>query len=210
MQFASLTLERADRRTADEPALAASLATRIRQGEKLAEEKLVERYSRGLLFFLRRKTIDEELANDLHQDTFRIVLERLRGRGLENPAQLGGFIHATAKNLVIAHFRKYARRKTEPDSATIECSCHQGITQIEATMRDEQAKMVRTLLGELRSERDRELLQRFYLAEEDKRSICDVLELTEKNFNRVIFRARGRFRALLLKQQKDHNLEVVR
>ncbi len=195
---------------ANEPELATSLVTRIAQGEKQAEEQLVARYSRGLLSFLRRKAGTDELADDLHQDTFRIVLERLRGKGLENPAQLAGFIHATARNLVIAHFRKQARRKTEPDSDAVARTSHGGTTQSDVTMLDEQAKMVRSVLAELRSERDRELLLRFYLDEEDKQSVCAALNLTDKHFNRVIFRARERFREILLKHEKRSHFRVVK
>ncbi len=210
MQIDYLTLERSGLLVVHEPEIAASLAIQVRQGEKSAEEELVGRYSRGLLSFLRRKTDDDDLADDLHQDTFRIVLERLRASGLEDPSHLAGFIHATAKNLVIAHFRKQARRKTEPDSAAIDNSSHHGITQSDATMRDEQAKMVRTLLDELRSDRDRELLLRFYLDEEDKQSICIALGLTEKHFNQVMFRARERFRELLVRHEKRSQLRILK
>ena len=209
MHIASAPLKRADLATADESEVATELANRIRRGEKLAEHDFIQRYSKGLFSFLRRKTGDDDLADDLHQDTFRIVLERLRTSGLENPAQLGGFIHATAKNLVIAYFRKQARRKTEPDYATVERTSHEGISQADATQREEQAKMVRSLLTELRSERDRELLMRFYLCEEDKQSICDALELSDKHFNRVIFRARERFRELLLKHEKRSDFRIL-
>ncbi len=195
---------------ANEPEIAVTLVKRILQGEEQAEEQLVARYSRGLLSFLRRKTDADELADDLHQDTFRIVLERLRAKGLENPAQLAGFIHATARNLVIAHFRKQARRKTEPNSAVIERASHGGATQCDKTMLDEQATMVRSVLAELRSERDRELLMRFYLDEEDKPAICAALNLTDKHFNRVIFRARERFRELLVKYEKRSQFRVVK
>ncbi len=183
--------------TAHGPEIADSLATQVLQGEKSAEEELVGRYSRGLLSFLRRKTNDDDLAVEMHQDTFRIVLERLRTSGLEGPSHLAGFIHATAKNLVITHFREQARHKTEPDSAAIDHFRRRGITQS-----DEQAKMVRRLLDELRSERDRELLLRFYLDDEDKQSICNALGLTEKHFNLVMFQARERFRELLLRHEK--------
>ncbi len=209
MHIASAPLKQADLATADESEVATELANRIRHGEKLAEHDFIQRYSKGLFSFLRRKTGDEDLADDLHQDTFRIVLERLRTGGLENPAQLAGFIYATAKNLVIAHFRKQARRKTEPDYATVEKASHECISQADATQRDEQAKMVRSLLAELRSERDRELLMRFYLCEEDKQSICDALELSDKHFNRVIFRARERFRELLLKHEKRSDFRIL-
>lgn len=209
MHIASATLKPAKSATADEPEVAADLVRRIRQGEKLAEHDFIQRYSKGLFSFLRRKTSDDDLADDLHQDTFRIVLERLRSSGLENPAQLGGFIHATAKNVVIAHFRKQARRKTEPDYATVEKSCHQGVTQADAAIRDQQAKIVRALLAELPSDRDRELLTRFYLCEEDKQSICSALDLSDKHFNRVIYRARERFRELLIKHEKREDFRVL-
>jgi len=45
--------------------------------------------------------------------------------------------------------------------------------------------------------RDRDLLMRFYLHDEDKALICRELNLSEEHFNRVIFRARNRFRELL-------------
>ena len=209
MHIASATLKPAKSATADEPEVAADLVHRIRQGEKLAEHDFIQRYSKGLFSFLRRKTSDDDLADDLHQDTFCIVLERLRTSGLENPAQLAGFIHATAKNVAIAHFRKQARRKTEPDYATVEKSCHQGTTQADTAALDQQAKIVRALLAELPSVRDRELLTRFYLCEEDKQSICSALDLSDKHFNRVIYRARERFRELLLKHEKREEFRVL-
>lgn len=209
MHIVSATLDQAKPAAADESQIATELANRIRRGEKLAEHDFIQRYSKGLFSLLRRKTNDNDLADDLHQDTFRIVLERLRAGGLENPAQLAGFIHATAKNLVIAHFRKQARRKTEPDYATVENASHQGVSQGEAMQRDQQAKLIRTLLAELRSERDRELLLRFYLCEEDKQSICDALDLSDKHFNRVIFRARERFRELLLKHERRGDVRIL-
>ncbi len=209
MYIASAKLKHVDPQAADEAEIATALASRIQQGNKLAEQDFVGRYSKGLLSFLRRKTNNDDLADDLHQDTFRIVLERLRVSGLENPSKLAGFIHATAKNLVIAHFRKEARRKTDADCATVENSCHHGITQSDAAMRDEQAKIVRALLAELRSERDRELLQRYYLCEEDKQTICIALGLSDRHFNRVIFRARERFRELIFKHEKRDNLRVL-
>ncbi|MCP4664535.1 MAG: hypothetical protein GY856_54820 [bacterium] len=46
------------------------------------------------------------------------------------------------------------------------------------------------------TERDREVLSRFYLAEEDKEQICCDLGLAGEHFKRVLFRARRRFKKL--------------
>jgi RNA polymerase sigma-70 factor (ECF subfamily) len=56
---------------------------------------------------------------------------------------------------------------------------------------------VRRLIGELDTDRDRQILYRFYIAEEDKERICADLELSSLHFNRVLFRARQRFKELL-------------
>lgn len=209
MQIATVKVTPAKPASENEAELATAVALRVQKGDKFAEIELVERYSNGLLSFLRRKTSDHDLADDLHQDTFRIVLERLRAGGLANPAQLAGFIHATAKNLVIAHFRKQARRKTDADCTVIDSVSHAGMTQSEQIMRDEQADIVRALLAELSCQRDRDLLRRYYLCEEDKRTICAALRISEKHFNRVIYRARERFKALLLKREKRDSVRVL-
>jgi DNA-directed RNA polymerase specialized sigma24 family protein len=46
-------------------------------------------------------------------------------------------------------------------------------------------------------ERDRELLIRFYVHDQDKQKICRELGLKSLHFNRVLFRAKNRFRKLL-------------
>jgi len=48
----------------------------------------------------------------------------------------------------------------------------------------------------MRSERDHQILFRFYLQEQEKAEICRDLGLTSLHFNRVLFRARERYRAL--------------
>lgn len=177
----------------EESEVAAAFVRRIGAGDPAAEAELVERYSRGLLFMLRRITQNPTLADDLHQEAFRIVLERLRTKGLTQPERLAGYLRQTARNLQIAHVRKQIRRKTDgladdrPVSDPSPGPHHQAVVQ-------EEAQLVREVLLELDTERDRELLGRFYLLEEDKESICADLDLSSLHFNRVLFRARQRFK----------------
>ena len=51
--------------------------------------------------------------------------------------------------------------------------------------------------------RDRDVLDRFYLRDQDKARICKELGLTPANFDRVISRARIRLRELLAKLHID-------
>jgi len=60
----------------------------------------------------------------------------------------------------------------------------------------EHGQSVRRLLDELGVRRDREILHRFYVSSEEKADICEEWGLSSLQFNRVLFRARKRYRAL--------------
>jgi DNA-directed RNA polymerase specialized sigma subunit len=59
------------------------------------------------------------------------------------------------------------------------------------------AQCVRDLMGHLPQERDREVLERYYLHEEPRTAIRESLRLTELQFNQVLWRARQRFGDIL-------------
>ncbi len=177
--------------------IAADLVQRIAAGDTDAERLLFERYHRGLLFLLQRLTGSPEQAEDLRQETFRIVLERLRGRSLEQPEGLLGFLRGTARNLVLAERRKANRRPLESGSEELAEMADPAPSAAESLVRAEDARLFRRLLGELRSERDRQLLLRFYVAGEEKQEICRTLGLSHPHFKRVLYRARQRFKELV-------------
>ena len=195
-----MVTQAAPRPDEDEARVATELVRRIATGDFSAEGALVERYSRGVLYLLRR--LAPELADDLHQETFRIVLERLRRRELNEPEGLAGFLRGIARNLVIAERRKSARRRTEADEEELAQAVNPAPGQLSAVLLDEEAETVRQLIRELPTERDRQLLLRFYVTEEDKESLCADLGLDSLHFNRVLFRARQRFKELLLEHRE--------
>lgn len=186
----------------DEAAVAADLVRRIVAREASAEGELVERYRRGLLYLLRRLGALPDLAEDVQQETFRIVIERLRREGLADPAGLAPFLRGTARNLLIAERRKVARRRTWGDSGELAAAVAPAPSQLQSVLLDEEAEIVRKLIGELPTDRDRQLLLRFYVGEEDKGAICADLGLDHLHFNRVLFRARQRFKELLERFQR--------
>src|SRR3954468_4953920 len=187
----------------DEAEIASDLVRRIEAGDATAEGELVQRYSRGLLYLLRRLGAPPELAQDLHQETLRIALERLRQRGLDEPAGLAAFLRGTARNLVIAERRKTARRRTDADDEELAQAVHPAPSALSGVLQDEEAETVRRLIRELPTDRDRQLLLRFYVAEEEKGTICSDLGLDSLHFNRVLFRARQRFKEILERHGKQ-------
>jgi len=183
----------------NEAAAAIEIAGRIATGDTGAETELVRRYERGVLQVLKCGTPDPDLARDLCQDTFVVVLRRLRSAPLEDPARLAGFIAQTARNLLIGSKRRSARRMTSIDSEAIESAVDEAPSREQQAEADSASTLVRRLLVELKSDRDRQALIRFYLHEEPKDRICAEFKLSETQFNLILFRARDRMRTLLQK-----------
>ncbi|MEM8960065.1 MAG: sigma-70 family RNA polymerase sigma factor [Acidobacteriota bacterium] len=172
------------------------LVERIRAGDAAAESELVERHGRAVRMVLAQMMRGRPEADDLFQETFRRAIEKLRAGELRQPEKLPAFMVAIARNLAIALFRLRSRRRTDEDSEVVADTAVAPADQLQQMMGDEKAVLVRRLLGELRNDRDRQLLFRFYIAEEDKESICASLGLSALHFNRVLYRARQRYREL--------------
>lgn len=178
-----------------EAAQSGELVARILAGEKAAESELIERYRRGVSIILHRATRDHSLSEDLSQDTFQLTLEKIRGGEVREPEKLSGFICSVARNLATDHYRRARRSEQVDDPEAVELIAATAPSQLDRVLQAETSKRVRQLLSEL-SDRDCEILRRFYIEEEDKDQICEDLKLSSLHFNRVLHRARERYREL--------------
>jgi RNA polymerase sigma-70 factor, ECF subfamily len=151
----------------------------------------------GLKAQLTRITRNPDLAADLLQDAIVTALQKLEAGEIEHRGQLDGYVYRVALN----HLRNYRRKDKSAVSGPEvlpEIVDSEGEQRPARTILGGQfGTVVTQLLKEMTSPRDREVLIRFYLQEEDRGAICQSLALTDLQFNRVIFRARGRFRELL-------------
>lgn len=173
------------------------LVSAISKGNSQAESVLLEKYYRKVLFILRKRTGNEEHARDLCQETFRVILERLRKCPLDEPEKLPSYILSTAINLHIGEIRKAERRKTYADSEYLDAVACEDIGHFDELARERAKQAVRSLLGELDNDRDRRILYRYYIDEMDKEDVCRELDLSHRHFDKVISRARKRFKDLL-------------
>lgn len=183
------------------------LTLRAMAGDRAAEDALLARLRPGVIAVLKHGPYHRWIEpEDVAQDALRVLVERLRGGGLQEPDKAAAFLAQTARKLALNAVRKVARQQTVVDSELVEES---GLSvSLETSEPDDErlARAVVSLLESLPNERDRYLLQRFYIDGIDKPSLCRELNLTHAHFDRLIFRARARFRVLLSKELPDFGI----
>src|SRR6185369_6340625 len=81
------------------------LVERISCGDRAAEEELVARYKNGVCFMINRIVQNWMVTDDISQDTFIIVLEKIRKREIREPEKLSGFVINVAKFQAIQYIR---------------------------------------------------------------------------------------------------------
>lgn len=160
-------------------------------------QQAILRNMTGLRAQLARVTGNVDLAADLLQDAVVTALQKLRAGEISDPSHLDGYVYRVALNHLRNHRRRNKLLAVNSDDIgdpAEEADSSRVAKQFEA---DQWARLVKQLLQEMPVARDRELLVRFYLKEESKEDLCREFGLTELHFNRVIHRARDRFRELL-------------
>ena len=163
-----------------------------------------------VLALLRIELRDHALADDLCHETLRIVLERLARRPLEDPAALDAYVMQTARYLVIEHRKRQARQRTVTgQQAAIEGLADPEDDAAAAQLLESRVVAVRQLLQEMRLPRDREILVRVYLHDQDKETVCRELGIGEEHYKRVLHRARGRFADLLQRRYRPSDLFCI-
>src|SRR5262249_45894486 len=70
----------------------------------------------------------------------------------------------------------------------------------ESLLQQETATLVRQIIIQLRKERDRQMLLRFFIAEQSKEQICADLGLTSRQFNQILWRALKRFETMYVEK----------
>jgi RNA polymerase sigma-70 factor (ECF subfamily) len=170
-------------------------------GDRRAESRMLQALRPGVLAVLRYGAFHRWVdAEDLTQETLHIVVERVRARTIDDPRKVFAFAAATARNLALNAARKVLRQQTVVDSELVdELAQNLEMEQSDLSDSDDRqlAEAVMSLLDELPTERDRQMLVRFYLEGVDKQQLCRELGLSPKHFDRVLMRARSRLRTII-------------
>jgi RNA polymerase sigma-70 factor (ECF subfamily) len=168
------------------------LVMRIQRGDDSGMEDLYRLFGRGIRFYLCRQLGMQELDDKVH-DTFLIVVQAIRRGDLREPDRLMGFVRTVVRRQVAAHIDHVVHSRRD------ELHLDVGVRVADARRNPEQnmafkqkVDFMLEILSQL-SERDREILTRFYLHEEAQEDICREMTLTETQFRLLKSRAKARF-----------------
>jgi RNA polymerase sigma-70 factor, ECF subfamily len=164
----------------------------VRAGDPAGLEELYAIFARGVRFFLWRQIGPQDLDDKVH-DVFLIITQSIQRGELREPERLMGYVRTIVRRQVAAHIETAVRSRR----------CHRPIDQLTALsdrrpdpeysviVRQNHDVAMRVLNG--LSQRDREVLVRFYLREQSADEICRELDLTETQFRLIKSRAKARY-----------------
>lgn len=177
----------------------------IRRGDLASESTFVKKYRQGLVVMLEQRTGDRARAEDLAHDTLMTVLSKLRESEVDDPDLLTRYVYQTAKYIHIGWQRKKTNQVELKESLDNEMA--RQSSQETRLLRQQQLESAKRLINEMPVERDRQILLRFYVHEQPKPLVCEALDLSSQHFDRVLNRARKRFKALVDRRQIDLSLD---
>jgi RNA polymerase sigma-70 factor (ECF subfamily) len=149
------------------------------------------RVFRTLSGSLRRQIGFREFDDRMH-DVFLLVVEAIREGKLREPAALPSYIHGVARLSTCSSIGVRARHQRLSGSLRRWTEERTGYhTPEEQLAQKQRLQIMRDLLGEL-SDREREVLTRFYLFEQGKEQICREMQMTETQFRLTKSRAKQR------------------
>lgn len=168
------------------------LVKQIKAGNDDGMEQLYKLFSRGIRFYLCRQLGPQELEDKVH-DTFLIVVNAIRRGDLREPERLMGFVRTVVRRQVAAYIEQAVTTRRE------QAELETGITVADRTQNPEQEAMVKQKAALMKSaleslsQRDRDILIRFYLKEQPQEQICREMSLTETQFRLLKSRAKAKF-----------------
>ena len=159
-------------------------------------EQLFTGFKRGLTFYFERKFGAQE-ADDLVTETLMIVWKEVRSGSVREPERLAGFVMTVARRLGfrVVEQRTHSRQAEshiDHEPAVFNKLRTSSESPEDSMIRAQQQTVMLTVLRSL-SERDREVLDRFYLQEQSPEHIQSEMRMTETQFRLTKNRAKARF-----------------
>jgi RNA polymerase sigma-70 factor, ECF subfamily len=165
-------------------------------GEDAISDQFIRQHYAGLHALLQRRIGDSGVAAEMLNEAVATAIVHARQGRVAEPERIAGYVFRVAMNLYRNYRREFDNR-TELRAAGDAIQYLPGDRGADEGLDAGIVREVRKIVASLPTQRDREIVKRFYLDEEEKDDICRSLGLAPLHFDKVIFRARQRLRALL-------------
>ena len=189
-----------------------ALIQHILAGNEDAFACLIEKYRKQVHAHAWRKTGDFHIAEDITQETFLQVYQKLET--LEDPTQFSRWLHSIVNHLCIAWFRKNripTESLEETDISKIETEAYSQYVAAEhaKTTAEAQRDLVKKLLEKLK-ESDREVITLHYFEEMTSAEVGSYLGVSENTAKSRIRRARQRLKKYEFMIQEALDITIER
>lgn len=166
------------------------LVDKIAQGDPAAVEQLYGTLIKGLRTILSRQ-LPPDLASDRAHDAFLVIVDAIHSGQLRDAARLPAFVRTVAQRQIVDAIRCVTHsRSRDSDTHQLQLA-DRRIDPEQELAHQKRVTCLRSALASL-SPRDREMLTRFYLDEQDSERICREMNLTPSQFRLCKSRAKGR------------------
>ena len=178
-------------------------------GYNEAFDALLNRHQKGVFDYIRHTVKDNDLANDIFQETFVKAITTIRQGRYEDNGKFGAWLNRVAHNLIIDHFRRNKSENTVSNDAAeqdllnnkdlCEGSVEDSLMELQLT--EDIRKMIHTLPEEQR----RVLMMRIYR----DMSFKEIAEETGVSINPALGRMRYALRNMRRLADETRLLEAV-
>jgi len=168
------------------------LVARIQRRDNSGLEDLYGLFARGIRFYLCRQLGPQELDDKVH-DAFLIVVQAIKRGDLREPERLMGFVRTVVRRQVAAYIDDVVHSRRDELHLDVGVRVADGRNNPEQSAAFQQKVEFMTSILSTLSDRDREILTRFYLDEQTQEQICGEMNLTETQFRLLKSRAKARF-----------------
>jgi RNA polymerase sigma factor (sigma-70 family) len=148
-------------------------------------------------------SLPRQNVDDMVQDIFAAVLERIDAGEPREPEKLPGYIFGICRNLIL---QEWDRKKNPPVPESDLASIADRRESIEALLvRSAPIQSVQFILKKL-PDRYREAIERVYILEQDRQTAARAMGTTTDNLRLILLRALRKFRELWTKYFGDSPL----
>ena len=184
------------------------LVRRVQLGDAGGMLELYEYILTGLRPYLARQLRPQDYRDKIH-NIFVDVLVAIQHGQLRDPDRLMGFARTIARRRVSCYIDTAASdRRNQVEIESLFGLASPGATPEQEMVSQEQRELVRLTLARL-SEREAEILSRFYLQEQSETQIRSEMGLTHTQYRLLKWRSKAHFEQLSRKQLASRHLQML-